>query len=133
MYIYPDQGGTYYRGTEQCARRAPFLILVQPEGSMCSGVSGEYPIRALIRKVALHQCGHFMMGRARAFGHSICISGAYGNDGNSRSVPQEVYDRAIPIPLELREAWGKGDGWNSAGSEAMPMAAWAREQHNTSN
>lgn len=120
MYI-DNSGYGYYRGTEQCHSRAPFLILVQPDDYEQRNA----PIRALVRKVALHQSGHFMMGRARAFGHRIIISGAYGGDGLPRSVPQEVYDRATPVPQELIDAWNKGGGWNSAGTEAPTMAEWA--------
>ena len=120
MYI-TNEGHGYYRGTEQHHSRAPFLILVQPPGIPGS----KEPIRAIVRKVALHQFGHWMMGSARAFGHKIPISGAYGADGLVREVPQEVYDRAIPVPIELVEAWNKGGGWNSCGSEGPAMREWA--------
>lgn len=82
-------------------------------------------IRALVRRVALHQCGHWMMGSARAFGHRISISGSYGGDGLTVTVPQHVFDKAVPIPQELYDAWNKGGGWNSAGSEAPAMREWA--------
>ncbi len=120
MYL-DDSGHGYYRGAEQRHTRAPFLILVQPDDYE----KRNEPIRALVRKVALHQCGHWMMGSARAFGHRITISGAYGADGLPRSVPQEVYDKAVPVPQELVDAWNKGGGWNSAGSEAPAMVEWA--------
>jgi len=122
MYI-DNSGGRYYRGGDQHCRRAPFLILCQPPG-----IEGaKLPMRALVRKVAMHQCGHWMMGSARAFGHRISLSGSYGGDGLPVSVPQEVYDKATPVPEELIEAWNKGGGWNSAGSEAPAMAKWAVE------
>jgi hypothetical protein len=120
MYI-TDEGHGYYRGSEQCHTRAPFLILVQPPG-----VEGcKEPIRALVRKVALHQCGHWMMGSARAFGHRIPISGCYGADGLVREVPKEVYEKATPLSDELIYAWSKGEGWNSSGSEGPAMREWA--------
>jgi hypothetical protein len=115
MYI-TNEGHGYYRGTEQCHTRAPFLILVQRE---------EREIRALVRKVALHQCGHFMMGSARVGRHRIPISGSYGGDGLPRTVPLEVYEAAVPVPHELIDAWNHGGGWNSAGSEAPAMREWA--------
>jgi hypothetical protein len=118
MYI-TNEGHGYYRGTEQCHTRAPFLILVQPMDRSSD------EIRALVRKVALHQCGHFMMGSARVKGHRVPISGAYGGDGLPRSVPKEVYEAAIPVPGELVDAWNKGGGWNSSGSEAPAMREWA--------
>jgi len=120
MYL-DNSGHRYYRGTEQCHSRAPFLILVTPEDY----AKRTEPIRALVRKVALHQCGHFMMGSARAFGHKICISGTYGSDGLPRSVPQEVYDRATPVPEWLIRMWNEGAGWNDAGTEAPAMRDWA--------
>ena len=120
MYI-TNEGRTYYAGTEQCHTRAPFLILVQPDHRG----EKEAPIRALVRKVALHQCGHWMMGQAYAFGHRIPISGCYGADGLAREVPREVYDKAVPVPSDLVEAWKTGGGWNGAGSEAYAMRQWA--------
>lgn len=122
MYI-DDSGHMYYRYGSQHHSRAPFLILVQPEG--LDGASK--PIRALVRKVALRQCGHFMMGFARAFNHDIRISGAYGSDGLPRSVPQEVYDKATPVPEHLIKMWNEGEGWNSAGTEAPAMRDWAQK------
>lgn len=121
MYIEPTR--RYYKGGAQCIARARFLLLVQPEGYE----HRKDPIRALVRKVALHQCGHWMMGTARAFGHSITISGSYGGDGLPRTVPLEVYKRAVEVPPELIEAWDKGGGWNSCGTEAPLMQKWALE------
>lgn len=122
--MYIDRSGhSYYAGTEQRHSRAPFLILVQPD----AWEDRAAPIRALVRKVALHQCGHFMMGSARAFGKRIPISGSYGADGLPRSVPKEVYEKAVPVPQELLDAWNNGGGWNSCGSEAPLMAEWARK------
>jgi hypothetical protein len=122
MYIQPTR--TYYRGSEQRTARAPFLILCQPD---------TYPepfdpitqTRALVRQVALARFGPWMMGTARAFGHSLTLSGAYGSDGLLKTVPPEVYARAVPVPPELMEQWAKGGGWNSAGIEAPTLRRWA--------
>ena len=119
MYLEPTE--TYYDGGGQHARRARFLILIQPPGVE----GGKLPIRAIVRKVALHQCGHWMMGTARAFGHSILISGAYGADGLTCSVPASVYARGVELPADLVSAWNTGGGWNSSGTEAPAMRAWA--------
>ena len=121
MYIertttYCDHDGT------QHSRRANFLILCQRESDKGSG-----PIRAIVRKVALHQAGPWMMGAARVLGRTIPISGAYGLDGLPRTVPDEVYEIAIPIPKYLHEEWAKGGGHNSAGSEAESMRDWAND------
>lgn len=82
-------------------------------------------IRAIVRKVSMHQCGHFMMGSARIGGKTISLSGSYGGDGLTVTVDQDIFDRAIPLPAELYEAWSKGGGWNSAGNEAPDMRTWA--------
>jgi hypothetical protein len=84
-----------------------------------------YPIRAIVRHVAMRQLGHFMMGTARVDGISLTLSGSYGADGLVSSVPDEVYERGLELPVELHEAWNKGGGWNSAGSEADAMKQWA--------
>jgi hypothetical protein len=87
--------------------------------------SKEPQIRALVRKVSMHQCGHFMMGRARIGKKTIGLSGSYGGDGLTVSVPRDIWERGLPLPKELHDAWNKGGGWNSAGSEAPLMAEWA--------
>ncbi len=120
MYIEATEGYYTADGTQHM-RRGRFLILVQPKG----WENRNMPMRALVRSVALRQCGHWMMGTARAFGHSIPISGAYGADGLTRDVPMEVYERAAAVPDALIEEWSTGGGWNSAGSEAESMRAFA--------
>lgn len=120
--MFLKSNGTYYTSDgSQHARRASFLILMQPD----TPDGHKLPIRAIVRRVALRQCGHWMMGSARIAGQRIPISGAYGSDGLPRSVPMAVYLRGIPIPPELHAAWNTGGGWNSAGSEAPAMQEWA--------
>lgn len=142
MYIEKTLCG-YDSSGQQIARRALFLMLVQPKtestlvdnklqykvdtGEICSSITGdpEFPIRAIVRKVALQQFGHFMMGNARVKGKVLTISGSYGSDGLPMSVSMQVYNEAIPLPKYLIEAWNKGGGWNSCGSEASEMRKWA--------
>ena len=121
MYIEPV--ARYYdRYGSQHTAKGLFLILIQPEDDTAC----KEPIKALVRKVALRQVGHFMMGVARIYGQSISISGAYGGDGLPRSVPREIYDRAkVVLPDYLRDLWNNGGGWNGAGSEAPEMKKWA--------
>ena len=135
MYIKPTSG--YYKGTSQCTRRQWFLILVTP-GKKVKDVLSDYeyyladyegtrvPMRAIVRKVALEQLGHFMMGYAHAFGHKIIVDGTYGNLGQTRDVDREVWDRATEVPEWLYQKWAtSSDGWNSAGSEGPAMRQWA--------
>jgi len=124
MYYKGTTG--YYVGTEQHARRAPFLILVQSKDRPL----GPDNFRALVRKVAMGQVGNFMMGRARVSGKTIVLSGSYGGDGLPVTVSEEIYQKAIPVPRELYDKWNKGEGWNSAGAEAGDMAEWAKKTFN---
>lgn len=122
MYIKKTE--RYYRGASQATKRQWFLLLVQKKNGKERGADA---IRALVRKVAMEQCGHFMMGTARAFNRSIVVSGSYGGDGLPKRVPDEVWERSVPITEELYQAWSHGDGWNGAGKEATLMREWAIE------
>lgn len=120
MYIKPTR--SYYTPSgEQRAARGLFLLLVQDKEKPCNAEN----TRAIVRKVALRQCGHWMMGSCRIKGEEILISGAYGSDGLPKSVSSRVFAEAIPLPAELYEAWNKGGGWNGSGSEATAMRVWA--------
>lgn len=128
MYIKPTL--SYYENSgQQCARRQDFLLLIQPKIDIKNPYPDKNPpIKALVRKVALRQLGHFMMGFARVYRHRVTVSGSYGGDGLPCHVPHEVYDRAqVVLPDELYQAWANGGGWNSAGSEAEAMREWALE------
>lgn len=122
MYLKNDGFAGYDRDGQQIRQRGLFLMLIQPEG--VAGCSA--PIKACVRKVALRQCGYWMIGRARIYSRSFSVSGAYGADGLTMGVPRDVYDRLpVTLPNDLREAWNKGEGWNSAGKEAPDMRKWA--------
>jgi hypothetical protein len=126
MYLQQTQG--YLRGTEQHVRRAPFLVLVdhyEPEPGKPLG--RRLPLRAFVRKVALHQCGHFMMGATRVHGVRVPLSGCYGGDGLPREVDRATYDRATPVPAELEATFWAGGGHNGSGSEANDMYQWGRK------
>lgn len=119
--MYLKAGRTYYRGTEQHACRGDFLLLLQLPGMDKTGPEHTY---ACVRKVALRQLGHFMMGRANIAGQWVTVSGSYGSDGLPMTVKALPKD-AKPLPRELYDAWNKGGGWNGAGSEAQAMRDWA--------
>lgn|SRR5262245_1231379 len=127
MYIKAPCPGGYDRSGEQFTGRGLFLILVKRKSYW--DASGKFimppEMRAIVRKVALRQCGHFMMGSARVQGHRIPISGAYGGDGLPCEVPDAVFDEAVPVPAEIVEEWNHGGGHNSTGTEADSMRKWA--------
>ena len=117
MFISMRRRG--YEGTEQ-VHLADSLSYASPkDGKSQCAYSRTGPL------TSMRQLGHFMMGTARAYGHSITLSGSYGSDGLPCNVPQEVYDRAMALPEWLHEAWNKGGGWNSCGNEAPAMRQWA--------
>lgn len=115
--MYVVQTRSYYTASgNQHSARAPFLLLLQkPDDTAIYGC---------VRKVALEQWGHWMMGRANLGGRWHTVSGAYGSDGLPMDVDVLPKD-AVPLPADLYEAWSKGGGWNSAGSEAPAMREWA--------
>ncbi len=110
----------YYIGSEQHVTRAPFLLLLQLRDGPCSPEN----TFACVRKVALRQLGHWMMGRTRIGAKWYSVSGSYGSDGLPMTVDALPKD-AKPLPRELYDAWNKGGGWNSCGSEASAMRDWA--------
>ncbi len=119
-YNYDEKVDEHAKVCEPCKQTG----YLGPSGMMVKYINHK-EIRALVRKVAMHQCGHFMMGRARVFGRTLTLSGSYGGDGLTVTVPREVFDKAVPIPQELHDAWSKGEGWNDAGKEAPSMRDWA--------
>ena len=122
MYLKNDGRYGYSRDGQQYRTRGLFLMFCQPPGVVGSSA----PIKCAVRKVALRQLGHWMMGRAAIYGHRLSVSGSYGSDGLPMSVPQEVYDRlTVTLPDDLYAAWNKGGGHNSAGSEAQAVRMWA--------
>ena len=122
MYLKNDGFSGYDSSGAQIRTRGLFLIMIQPESHT------DVPIKLAVRKVALKQLGHWMMGCARVYGHSITVSGSYGSDGLPCSVPQDVYDRlTVELPKELHEAWNKGGGHNGAGSESSMIRKFALE------
>ena len=123
MYLKNDRF-VGYRGNEQVRTRGLFLIFIQPPG-----VAGcDFPIKCVVRRVALRQCGNWMMGKANIGGKWFSVSGAYGHDGLPLSVPQQVYDSfSVTLPPALRAAWNNGGGWNGAGNEASAIRQWALE------
>lgn len=125
--MYLKLGGTYYVGTSQHARRGPFLLLLQVEKPTISETCSPDNTYAVVRQVALSQCGHFMMGRVRLGAEYHAVSGTYGNDGLPMTVAVLPQD-AVKLPCELYNAWSNGGGHNGAGSEATAMREWALKE-----
>jgi hypothetical protein len=121
MYIRPTMSGTDRSG-QHVSRRGDFLLLIQEKDKCAKG-----NVFAIVRKVALQQLGHFMMGSVNICGKWQTVSGTYGNDGLPMDVEKLPSD-AVRLPDELFDAWNKGGGWNSAGSESDAMSEWAREK-----
>ena len=119
MYVNGTTG--YYTSCgEQHSRRAPFLILMTHK----AGATEE--VRGIIRKVALAQIGHWMMGKASIGKEWYILSGAYGHDGLTLDVEDDAFELGTPLPPMLFHWWRKGGGWNSCGSEAPMMREWGR-------
>jgi len=98
--MYLKQPERYYRGTAQGARGAPFLLLLQRRDQPI----GQNNLFAVVRKVALLQCGHFMMGKANLSGQWVSVSGNFGNDGLPMDVDALPSD-AVPVPTDVYNIW----------------------------
>ena len=122
--MYIENSKTYYTNHGQKSTRANFLILVQSEDRPL----GPNNFRGLVRKVVMRQCGNWMMGTARVANESLTLSGAYGGDGLPKTVSEKIFEKGTPVPKALYDAWDKGGGWNSCGSEADAMRAWALKE-----
>ena len=106
-------GYSYYSGTEQRHSRAPFIILL----------ARDKELRLLVRKVAMRQVGHFMMGKANIDGRWIGVSGMFGNDGlpiDSDKVSDLAWESATPVPSELAFNY-----WHSSGYHRGDLSAEA--------
>jgi hypothetical protein len=125
MFISCKNSGYDRHDQQFCTGR--FLIMMQPDDTWkrFKTFSSKEPLRCLVGTCKLSQCGQFMMGTLRVKGKSVTVSGAYGSDGLPKSVPRELYEKGVALPAELYELWSKGGGWNSAGSEADAIRAWA--------
>lgn len=125
MFISIDRDRTGTTDDGQQFSAGEFLILMQRK-PLRNGLHPYEPaVRALVRYARLSQLGHWMMGTVRVQHYSLTLSGSYGQDGLPKSVAPAVYAQGIDLPQELYDAWNKGGGHNSAGSEAQAMRKWA--------
>lgn len=108
---YTREGAQYVQGY--------FLMLLRP-------VKGPYTlnnVRGLVRYVRMRQFGHFMMGEVRVGAQRLVLSGFYGCEGLTMSVPPEVYALGTPLPDVLYDLWDHGGSWGP-GRDADEMRKW---------
>lgn len=118
----------YNRGGEQFSHGLFLILMVDGDKDWLKRTPEEKKaVRGLVRFVRMGQSGHFMVAFVNIKGHRIYLSGTYGADGLLKDVPHAVYELGLDLPPELYEAWAKGGGHNSAGSEAEAMHRWAQE------
>lgn len=124
MFLSNSKGGLNRSG-EQFSHGLFLLLMVDGSKDWLRRTPEEKKaVRGLVRFVRMHQFGHFMMARLTVTGHKLSLSGTYGSDGLLLDVPKEVFELGLDLPSELYEAWAKGGGHNSAGSEARVMHKW---------
>lgn len=120
MYLFSTRA--YYQGTSKIVPRQHFLILFQLEEDKALRPQ----LYGVTRRVAMQQCGAWMMGRANIKGKWMTLSGSYGSDGLPVTVTRsELPSDAVRLPEDVAEAFWVGDGWNTAGSEAPVLREWA--------
>lgn len=126
--MYLRAGHTYYQGTEQHASRAPFLILFSGTEKYPNGKPLLY---AAVRKVALSQFGHWMMGSTRIADCRITISGACGSDGlpcDLEKLTARARTRLVLVPEDVAAVYWADDGHNTIGKAAPTLRQWAQQQ-----
>ena len=77
MFLKSKRG--YTRDGEQWSKGSFLMIfslshITHPEAD-------RHELRACVRTVSMHQCGHWMMGSAVVGQNKITLSGCYGSDG----------------------------------------------------
>ncbi len=88
----------------------------------------ERKLYACVRRVALQEFGHWMMGTARIGGQSVSASGAYGNDGlpcDFEKLTPKARLLLVEVPEDVTAKFWAGGGHNCAGNEAYAMREWA--------
>jgi hypothetical protein len=123
MYIRQPKNnwGGYYIGSEQHSRQADYLMLASSHSNK--------ELYACVRKVAMSQCGHFMMGTARVGGQSICVSGPIGNDGlplNWEDLTDRAKQEFVRVPDDVATAYWADDGWNDVGKARGVLTEYGR-------
>jgi hypothetical protein len=125
MFLKTNKTSGYNRNGEQYAR-GPFLIVFSQDKYKTPGADPR-ALRAAVRTVSMHQCGHFMMGRTKLGQHQVTLSGSYGRDGLTcdPSEREGLWDTLLPVPKDLEDQFWAGGGHNTSGSEGPAMREWA--------
>jgi len=116
----------WYTSDGEQRSKGPFLMVFALSPYAHKG-EDTHELRACVRTVSLHQCGHWMMGNAVVGPHKITLSGCYGQDG----LPDDpdpypgLWEKLMPLPKELEEVFWKGGGHNTCGSEGPAVHEWA--------
>lgn len=125
----------YNRSGEQVAH-GYFMMWVQKSHFDKDGKYVTGPMYAAVRKVALVQCGHWMIGSFRVGGKNIAVSGALGSDGlpksfspprcpgdklgNEDGMSQEWLDKwFVKVPQPVVDVWEKSEGHNTCNEPAV--------------
>lgn len=144
--MYVGQSYTYYSGSEQRASRGDFLMIATFDTDVdyqeiCEECGEHHKVLfACVRKVAMGQFGHFMMGTARVGGQSLTVSGPIGHDGlpmapwNTRNLSDDMIARYfVKVPVNVAHAYWTAHGWNDCGEATPVLRSYgrqlAREKH----
>ncbi len=130
MYIANQKSGYNKRDGDQWAT-GTFLVLCDNKDDPKTTEDGSWMRAFVLKNVRMWQSGAWMVAVVLVGDEQeeVILSGSYGSNGLSRSVSKDLFDKATPIPKELYDAWCKGEGWNSAGSEAPSMREWALSEN----
>lgn len=126
MFISVSKSGYDRHGSQ--FTHGYFLMLMSAESAVNANPAGDHPIRGLVRFVRMSQSGAWMVAGLNIKDYKLFLSGSYGSDGLIKTVPDDLFELGVDLPDELRQAWATGGCWNSCGSEAEAMKAWAIEQ-----
>lgn len=142
--MFLTTSNTYYDSSgSQHASKAWYLILAtldtgdrDIEHYTCATCGEPHPsLYANARKVAMSQCGQFMMGIARIGGNSIVVSGQFGSDGLPKHMGTEPWHtlraETLPYFTKLPDSvassyWHSGADYHAGKSGDYTMLrAWA--------
>lgn len=125
MYLKGARLG-HYDSSGQHTARGEFLILLDNDPT--AGLVSRPELRWIVRKVALRQIGHFMMGKANIGGQWFIVSGPFGNDGlpmhfdfmqrYSPKLSASIWDDAPTLPQNLTDAY-----WSSTSADGSESRA----------